>query len=89
MTIEPTLVIFLFLYLGFLGVFFVFSLIHMYHIFLSGSFTFVSFIASFIIFVLTLFTLYSTGYLLQDVDWQRPIFSSGSSDITPFSPFEY
>lgn len=87
MSFEPTLIIFLFAYLGFMGIFFVFSLIHIYHIFLSASFTFVSFIASFIIFVVTLFTIYGTGYLLLDVDWQQPLFeqTQPSNSFSTFS----
>lgn len=74
MLIAPPLYIILFLYFAFLSVFVVFSLVHIYHIFLSASFTFISFMASFIIFVLTLFTFYGTIYYLQDVDWKQPMF---------------
>lgn len=89
MNFEPTLVIFLFAYLGFIAIFFVFSIIHIYHIFLSASFTFVSFIASFIIFVVTIFTIYGTGYSLRHVDWQQPLFSQNTRTTLPTVPFDF
>lgn len=89
MNFEPTLVIFLFAYLGFIAIFFVFSIIHIYHIFLSASFTFVSFIASFIIFVATIFTIYGTGYTLRNVDWQQPLFDQRIGESVPSVPFDF
>lgn len=87
MTFEPTLIIFLYIYLGFIAVFFIFSLIHIYHIFLSASFTFVSFIASFIIFIASLFTIYWTGYTLRNVNWQAPLFEQGITSPSEFPSF--
>jgi hypothetical protein len=87
MTFEPTLIIFLFLYLGFIGIFFIFSIIHIYHIFLSASFTTVSFIVITGILGATLCTILITGYLLLDTNWQQPIFeqSSPNNNFSSFS----
>ena len=89
MVIAPPLYILLFAYLAFLGVFVVFIFIHIYHIFMSASFTIISFVASFFIFILTILTLYGTGYLLQDTDWNQPLFtiSTGgtSQTVQPFT----
>lgn len=63
----------LFLYLLVLAIFAVFMVINFYHIVISGSFTFVSFIVSFFTIVLTVLTLYFTIILLVDVDWSAPI----------------
>lgn len=63
----------LFLYLIFLAIFAVFSLINIYHIIMSASFTLASFVMTFFIFTLTVLTLYYTWHLLLEVDWRAPI----------------
>jgi hypothetical protein len=69
----------LFAYLLFLAIFFVFSMINFYHIIVTASFTFASFVVTFIIFTLTVLTFYFTWQLLMEIDWQAPIivFNSG------------
>jgi hypothetical protein len=73
MLITIPLYIILFLYLIFLAIFAVFSLINIYHIVMSASFTLASFVITFFVFILTVLTLFFTWYLLQDVYWQTPI----------------
>jgi len=67
------LYIFLFIYLLFLCVFTILSLINLYHIVSTGTFTFVSFIMTFFTFVATVLTLYFTWHLLSGIDWQQPL----------------
>ena len=67
------LYVILFLYLIYLAIFAIFSVINFYHIVTSGSFTIPSFAASFVVFTLTFLTLYFTWTLLAGVDWQQPI----------------
>ena len=71
--IAIPLYIFLFLYLLFLCVFLIFALINFYHIVMTASFTFASFIISFFVFVLTILTLYFTWQLMADIEWQRQV----------------
>ena len=72
MLIVP-LYIFLFIYLIFLAIFAAFSLVNIYHIIMSASFTLSSFVISFFISILTILTLYFTWYLLIDVNWKETI----------------
>jgi len=67
------LYIILFLYLAFLSIFFIFSLINFYHIVMSASFTLASFFMSFFVFAMTILTIYFTAQLLTGVNWQIPI----------------
>jgi len=64
---------FLFLYLLFLCVFVIFSIMNFYHIVMTAAFTLSSFIMTFFIFTLTVLTLYFTWQLLLNVDWQTPV----------------
>ena len=73
MLVTIPLYIILFLYLIFLAIFAVFSLINIYHIVMSASFTLVSFVITFLVGVLTVLTLFFTWQLLVDVYWQTPI----------------
>lgn len=70
---EIPLYILLFAYFLFLAIFAAFSIINFYHIFVSGSFTFASFVISFFIFAISTLTLYFTWNLLIGVDWQTPV----------------
>lgn len=63
----------LFLYLLVLTLFTVFMAINFYHISISGSFTFTSFVITFFTIVLTILTLYFTIVLLSGVNWSQPI----------------
>jgi hypothetical protein len=65
--------IFLFLYLLFLCLFVVFSIINIYHIVMSASFTLASFIITFFMMALTIFTLYFTFELIKNADWTQTI----------------
>jgi len=67
------LYIFLFIYLLFLCVFVIFSIINFYHIVITAAFTLSSFIVTFFIFTLTILTLYFTWQLLLNVNWQIPV----------------
>ncbi|KKQ26930.1 MAG: hypothetical protein US42_C0018G0004 [Candidatus Magasanikbacteria bacterium GW2011_GWC2_37_14] len=73
MTITIPLYVILFIYLAFLAVFLIFSLLNFYHIVVTGSFAMASFIMSFFIFSLTILTLYFTYQLLIDVNWQQTL----------------
>lgn len=61
---------FLFIYFLFLAIFTAFSIMNFYHIIMTASFTFASFLVTFLIFTLTVLTLYFTAQLLVQVDWQ-------------------
>ncbi len=63
----------LFAYLLFLAIFTIFSIINFYHIIVTASFTFASFLITFIVFTLTVLTFYFTWQLLLSVDWQAPM----------------
>jgi len=63
----------LFAYLIFLAIFLIFSMINFYHIIMTASFTFASFVVTFIIFTLTVLTFYFTWSLLVDIDWKAPL----------------
>jgi len=71
--LEIPLYSFLFIYLLFLAVFVAFSIMNFYHIVMTASFTFASFVITFFIFTLTVLTLYFTAQLLMEVDWQTQI----------------
>lgn len=67
--ITIPLYFFLFAYFFFLLIFVTFSIINFGHIFQTGGITFISFIATAIVLALTVFTLFFTWSLLQDVNW--------------------
>lgn len=71
--ISIPLYLILFAYLLFLAVFAIFSIVNVYHIVISASFTLASFFMSFLVFALTVLTLYFTAQLLIGVDWQTPV----------------
>ena len=73
MEITVPLYVFLFIYLLFLTVFVVFTVINLYHIFASASFTLASFAMSFFIFASTVMVFYVTFQLLVDVNWQQTV----------------
>lgn len=73
------LYVFLLIYLIFLAVFAGFSLVNVYHIIMSASFTLASFMITFFVSLLTVLTLYYTWFLLKDVDWQTAIILFNSS----------
>lgn len=64
---------FLFIYLIFLAIFLAFAIMNFYHIIMTASFTFASFIISFFVFALTVLTLYFTWQIIQTTDWQTPV----------------
>lgn len=63
----------MFVYLLYLCVFAVFSVINFYHIITTGSFSFASFCISFFIFALAVLTFYFTYSNLLDINWQTRI----------------
>jgi len=67
--ISIPLYYFLFAYFFFLLIFAIFSIINFSHIFQTGNITFTSFIVTAIILALTIFTLFFTWSLLQNVNW--------------------
>ncbi len=71
--ISIPLYVFLFIYLIFLAVFAAFSMINVYHIVMSASFTLASFTITFFVGLLTVLTFYFTWYLLADVNWQQTL----------------
>lgn len=72
-------------YLVFLAFFTILMTINFYHIIISGSFTFTTFIISFFCIVLTLLTLYFTFIQLQNVAWNTPITVFNLEWFTPGS----
>ncbi len=72
MVIIP-LSIFFIIYILFLGVFVVFSLIHLYHIIASASLTAVSFFITFILVSFTVITLFLTFRSLVGTNWKTPV----------------
>ena len=77
----------LFIYLAFLAFFFTYMSINFYHIIVSGSFTFATFVASFLCVVLTLLTLYFTFTQLKDVNWAESIDVFNTGWFNPTSQF--
>ena len=73
MLITLPLYILFFLYLIFLAIFAGFSIVNIYHVVATGTFTLPSFLITFFISALTVVTLYFTWYLLQDINWQQPM----------------
>lgn len=75
MTIAVPLYTFLFLYLLFLTVFFAFIAANIYHVVLSASFTFASFLVTFFIFAGSVIVLFWTWDLIASVqiDWQEQV----------------
>ena len=71
--ITIPLYIFLFVYLLYLCIFFVFAIINFYHIIITGSFTFTSFLVSFFVFTLAILTFYFTYDFLLQINWQTKI----------------
>ncbi len=63
----------LFVYLFFLLIFVVFFLVNVWHLAETGTFTFVSFLATFFCLALTTLALWATWQLLQNVGWQEPV----------------
>ncbi|MDO9509834.1 MAG: hypothetical protein Q7J14_00935 [Candidatus Magasanikbacteria bacterium] len=80
--INLPLYIFLFLFFGFLVIFLIFLFINLYHIFETSSLTLASLTVVILIFAVSAFTLFTTWYLLQDVNWQTQITIFDSSWIT-------
>jgi hypothetical protein len=66
----------------FLVIFFTFFVINFFHIILTGTTTFGSFIVTFIIMALSVLTFYGTWYYLQNVDWQQPLFTLNFATLT-------
>ena len=63
----------LIIYALFLIIFFIFFVINLFHIILTGTTTFTSFIATFLIMATTVFVIYGTWYLLQNTNWMQTI----------------
>lgn len=76
----------LFLYLIFLTIFAIFSIVNVYHVVVTGTFTLASFFITFFVSVLTVITLYFTWHLLKDIDWQQPMTLFNSDWITDVFP---
>lgn len=71
--VSIPLYIILFAYFLFLASFAVFSVVNIYHIVASASFTLASFFMTFLVFALTVLTLYFTADLLMSIDWKTPV----------------
>lgn len=71
--IAIPLYVFLFLYFVFLAVFVAFMLVNLYHIIVSSSMTFASFMMSFFVFASTALLLYFTIQLINQagIDWKH------------------
>lgn len=67
------LYILLFVYLLFLAIFAVVMVANFYHIISTDTLTLPSFSMTFFVLAATVLTLYTTWFLLQDVDWREPI----------------
>lgn len=73
MIISIPLYIFLFIYFGFLVIFFLFVGINFFHIIKSGTLTFTNFLITALAAATTIFILFGTFQLLQGTDWQQTI----------------
>ncbi len=73
MIITIPLYIFLFIYFGFLIIFFTFVGINFWHILKSGTLTTTNFVVSILAAAATVVVLTETYYLLNDVNWQQTI----------------
>ncbi len=67
------LYILLIIYAIFLIVFFTFFVINLFHIIFTGTNTFTSFIATVLVISLSVLTLYTTWYYLQNTDWTQSV----------------
>jgi len=63
----------LFIYLLFLCVFLIFSLINFYHIVSTSSITISSFMVTFFVFALAMLTLFYTWQTVIPIDWSQGI----------------
>lgn len=72
----------LIVYAIFLIVFFTFFVINFWHIFLTGTTTFNSFVVTFLVLALSVFTLFGTWYFLQDIQWHEPLISLDIPSLT-------
>lgn len=68
----------LIVYTVFLAIFVIFVLINIYHIVVSASLTAVSFLVTFFVIAAGVLTIYGTWLLLQDVNFQQPLFNTRS-----------
>ena len=87
MLITIPLYVILFIYLAFLVIFLILSLLNFYHIVVTGSFAMASFIMSFFIFALTILTIYFTYQLLSTVDWQQTLLEFNTNMFQASSQF--
>jgi hypothetical protein len=72
----------LFIYAIFLAVFAVLLLINLYHIIMTASLSAVSFLVSTFFVTLAIVILYTTWWLIKDVNWQQTLISL--PDLTNF-----
>ncbi|HOX60518.1 MAG TPA: hypothetical protein PLV72_00745 [Candidatus Magasanikbacteria bacterium] len=70
MLIAIPLYVFLFAYFVFLAIFIFFAIMNIYHILVTASFTFTSFLVTFLILAATIIVFYFTWYLTRNTDWQ-------------------
>lgn len=71
--ISIPLYIFLIIYFVFLFVFTIFFLINLLHIVLTGTTTFAGFVVTLLVICLSLFVIFETWNILQNMDWSQPI----------------
>ncbi len=72
----------LIVYAIFLLVFFTFFIINFWHIFLTGTTNFNSFVVTLLVIILTVLTFYGTWYFLRGTDWQQPLFTLNLSNFS-------
>ncbi|MFA5061588.1 MAG: hypothetical protein WC526_00345 [Patescibacteria group bacterium] len=71
--ISIPLYIFLIIYFIFLFIFAIFFITNLLHIVLTGTTTFSGLIVTLIIICLSLFVVFETWNILQNIDWNQPI----------------
>ncbi|HLD31410.1 MAG TPA: hypothetical protein VJB37_00765 [Patescibacteria group bacterium] len=73
MVITIPLYIFLFAYLFFLTIFVAFSIMNIYHIVMTASFTLASFIITVVLLAITVLTLFFTWQFCITVNWSSAL----------------
>lgn len=81
----------LILYAIVIFIYIVFSLISLYHIVRTASFTTIGFLATFFVLTAGVLTIYGSWYLLQDVNWSSSLslFSSDSFSGAPTDVLDF
>ncbi len=71
--ISVPISVFLIIYLVILGLLTIFFTVNFFHILLTGTTTFSSFLATLFVLASVVLILFGTWYFLQGVDWSQPI----------------